>query len=88
VVQEKGNPYAVSGAAAGTRLPAALHSALPNSDVVVEAQLVNRAKHPMQVSKLSACRTVERGWATNQKGRDVSVVEHCWAVNSTSRDGW
>jgi hypothetical protein len=26
--------------------------------------------------------------ATNQKGRDVSVVEHCWAVNSTSRDGW
>jgi hypothetical protein len=42
---------------------------------------VNRTKHPMHVSKLSVCRTVERGWATNQKGRDVSVVEHCW-------DGW
>ena len=35
--------------------------------VVDKVQLVNRVKHPMRVSKLSAHRSVERGWATNQR---------------------
>jgi hypothetical protein len=68
VVQGKRDSYISSAAAAGTSLPAANSSALPNSDVVDEARLVNRAKHPMRVSKLSAYRSVERGWATNPKG--------------------
>jgi hypothetical protein len=68
VVQDKKVPYSVySAAVARTPHPAATHSALPNSDVVDEKRLVNRAKHPMRVSKLSACRSVERGWATNQR---------------------
>jgi hypothetical protein len=87
-VQDKRYPYPVRGAAAGTSHPAAPISALPNSDVVDEAWLANRAKHPMRASKLSACQSVERGWATNQKGRDVSVVECGWAGDSKRRDGW
>jgi hypothetical protein len=88
VVQDKRYPYFESGAAASTSLPVAIPSALPNSDVVDDAQLANRAKHPMRVSKLAACRSFERGWATNPKGKDVSVVERGWAGNSKSRDGW
>jgi hypothetical protein len=68
VVQYKRYPYVGSAAAARTSLPAATLSALPNSDVVDETRLANRAKHPMRVSKSSACRSVERGWATNQRG--------------------
>ena len=52
------------------------------------ARLVNREKHPMRVLTLSAYRSVERGWATNQKGRDVSVVERGWAGNSKGWGGW
>jgi hypothetical protein len=63
VVQAKRYPYIGPAAAACTALPAANLSALPNSDVVVEAHAVNRAKHPMHVSKLSVCRSVERGRA-------------------------
>jgi hypothetical protein len=86
--QDKRYPYPATGAAARTSLPAALLSALPNSDVVDETRLANRAKHPMRVSKLSACRSFERGWATNPKGKDVSVVERGWAGNSKGWDGW
>jgi hypothetical protein len=67
-VQDKRYPYKVRGAAAGTSHPAAPISALPNSDVVDDARLVNRAKHPMRASKLSACRSVERGWGNKPKG--------------------
>ena len=67
-VQEKGYPYIVRGAAAGTSLPAARLSALPNSDVIDEAWLVNRAKRPMRVSKLSAYRSFDRGWGNKPKG--------------------
>ena len=49
---------------------------------------MNRAKHPMRVLTLSACRSVERGWATIPKGRDVSVVERGWALNSKGWGGW
>jgi hypothetical protein len=85
---EKRYSYLVPAAAAGTSLPVAILSALPNSDVVDEAQLANRTKHTMRVSKLSAYRSVERCWATNQKGRDVSVVERGWAGDSKGWDGW
>jgi hypothetical protein len=79
-VQRKRDSYRFSAAAAaGTSLPAAPKPTLPNSDVVDEKWLMNSTKHPMRVSKLSAHRSVERGWATNPKGRDVSVVERCWA---------
>ena len=68
VVRDKRYPYKGCVAAARTPLTAALSPALPNSAVVDDAQLVNRAKHPMHVSKLSACRTVERGWGNKPKG--------------------
>jgi hypothetical protein len=64
VLQDKRYPYVGRGAAGGTSLPAAIVSALPNGNVVDEARFVNRTKHPMRVSKLSACRTIERCWAT------------------------
>ena len=51
VLPDKRYPYMSSAAAAGTSLPGALSPALPNSDVVDEARFVNRAKHPMRVSK-------------------------------------
>jgi hypothetical protein len=68
VVPDKRYPYIWSAAVARTRDTSAFLSALPNSDVVDEARLVNRAKHPMRVSKLSAYRSVGRCWTTNQKG--------------------
>jgi hypothetical protein len=68
VVQDKRYSYVGSVAAAGTSLPAANLSALPNSDVIDDARLVNRTKHPMRVPKLSACRSVERGWGNKPKG--------------------
>jgi hypothetical protein len=74
-VQRKRDSYRFSAAAAGASLPAAIISALPNGNVVDEARFVNRTKHPMRVSKLSACRTIERGWATNQ------WVEMCQWLN-------
>jgi hypothetical protein len=74
VVQDKRYPYRVTGAVSRALDSSASNTALPNSDVVVEAHAVNRAKHPMGVSKLSVCRMVERCWATNQKG-DMSKVD-------------
>jgi len=87
VVQDKRYPYIVSGAVLRARDTSAFRSALLNGDVVDEKWLMNSTKHPMRVSKLSAHRSVERGWATNQKG-DVSVVERGWALNSKGWDGW
>jgi hypothetical protein len=78
VVQDKRYPYIVTGAVLRARDTSAFRSALPNSDVVDATRFVNRTKHPMRVSKSTAHRSVERGWATNQKG-DVSVVERGWA---------
>jgi hypothetical protein len=57
VVQGNRYPYIASGAAARTSHPAAKPPALPNSDVVDDARLAKRTKHPMHVSKSSACRS-------------------------------
>jgi hypothetical protein len=66
--QDERYSYRYFAAAARTALPSACTTALPKSDVVDETQLVNRAKHPMRVSKISAYRSVERGWGNKSKG--------------------
>ena len=88
MAQGKRYPYLVSTAAAGTSHPEAQSSALPNNDVIDDARLVNRTKHPMRVSKYQHTDRLNVVGATNQKGRDVSVVERGWAGDSKSRDGW
>ena len=89
MVQDKGYPYMLSAAAARTSLRGAIQSALPNSDVVDEAQLVNRTKRPMRVSKLSACRSFERGWGNKSKGvrcQWATQVHYVAAHNKDQRE--